>query len=314
MSFYLIFLLLFSFNNLAIAEEEENDGFNKIRIENEFKLRIPENIVNDVNIYLHKTYGPNTIFFNDFDSTFTTENEIEIFEDIYYDNSDFIMLNQQGGIRHRMRYDLKNDEKTLQKELIQIKLQTDDEHGVNRQEIKFPLTNNYSEDDELIDKIKKSNRKEFETRLKELQINKDDLEAIVKVIQKRTRIYILYKNESFATITMDEVSSEKWWKSISFVELEMEINEIGYTEASPEKKAFMEKVNSRMKEDLLNKFTEIKQDQTPKYNKVFNHFDEASLWSSILINYNPSLSSVIGTAVAIILILLFVFLKNKIGK
>ncbi len=61
------------------------------------------------------------------------------------------------------------------------------------------------------------------------------------------------------------------WKH---VELEPELNEIPYTAADSAGRAFMENINQRIVEDILQKFPEIKRDLTPKYNKAFNYFDK----------------------------------------
>jgi hypothetical protein len=90
------------------------------------------------------------------------------------------------------------------------------------------------------------------------------------VEQLRKRIYITKREQTFLTITLDYVSSKYKDKSFNFVELELELNEICYTESDSLTRVAMEKITSDIKSDLMAKFPSIKQDQTPKYNKSAN--------------------------------------------
>jgi hypothetical protein len=70
------------------------------------------------------------------------------------------------------------------------------------------------------------------------------------------------------TFTLDEVSSF-YFPYTSFVELELELNEIRYTDADIIEQESLEEMNAKAKQALFDRFDNLKQDQTPKYNKMY---------------------------------------------
>ena len=77
----------------------------------------------------------------------------------------------------------------------------------------------------------------------------------------------------------------------------MELNEIGYTEADAEGRKFMERMNNEMKRDLLAAFPRIVQDQTPKYNKAFNGFNEQFLFFPVALKTGAPCEATLGVAI-----------------
>jgi hypothetical protein len=69
------------------------------------------------------------------------------------------------------------------------------------------------------------------------------------------------------TFTLDEVSSF-YFPYNTFVELELELNEIRYTDASYNEQKKLESMNAKIKQSIFDRFDDLIQDQTPKYNKM----------------------------------------------
>lgn len=71
----------------------------------------------------------------------------------------------------------------------------------------------------------------------------------------------------FLSLSLDEVTPDKSWASIRFMELETELNEITYTEADAATGKYMKDVNTKIIDELLKTFPYIHRDLTPKYNE-----------------------------------------------
>ena len=59
----------------------------------------------------------------------------------------------------------------------------------------------------------------------------------------------------------------------SFTELELEVNEIRYTQAGFGERKRMQAFNNRVKEQIMERFPALSIDQTPKYNKMHQVID-----------------------------------------
>lgn len=284
----LMFSLILGESTAMGQADEAAGGFNTERVENEYKLTVPYDKAEEIWSYLKSRYDPQSEDFilagvpGAFSTTFSTEE----FIDTYYDTFDLTMLQQESGIRHRRRYFPDNPQHPKHgRELIQVKLNRPGDNVLNRTEIKFPVKHyaiekreiGIHENHALIGMIKRSKRDEFLKRVAEIGIEAVNLRAILTLNQTRRRVYISRNGVAFATLTLDRVSVSKWWAEPSFYELELELNEIGYTEGTEQERAFMERVNARMQEDLMAHFPSIHQDQTPKYNKAFDLLNEEFL-------------------------------------
>lgn len=251
-----------------------------VRIEAEYKLAVPDGEADAVWAYLQSRYSSDAeeSLFEDVSGEFVTTFSTEEFLDTYYDTPELALLEQNGGIRHRRRYYPDNpDAEKHGRELIQVKLSFDDE-GVNRAEIKFPVKYYKSKKTPadfhpLLGIVDRDERPALVDRIASIGISVNDLRPTLTLSQTRRRVYISRDGSAFATITLDHVSVSKWWAKASFDELELELNEIGYTEGTAEERAFMESVNVRMKADLFERFPGLVQNQTPKYNKSFAAID-----------------------------------------
>lgn len=245
------------------------------RLESEFKLAVPEGRLEDVWRYLNTAYGPEgpllTQLGTDFSATFATEE----FLDRYFDTPQLRLAHLQSGLRHRTRYVLEGANRRKDgRQLVQLKTGTDDSSGVVREEKKFEVRNNpqkVKEDLDMVPGVGLTKRAERPVLLKELaalSIEPEQLSEVTALLQTRRRVYISRAGEPFATITLDHVVARRWIYLTSFDEMELELNEIAYTEADASQREEMTRINQAMKDDLFKTFPGLSQDQTPKYNKA----------------------------------------------
>jgi CYTH domain len=275
----------------GIMENDDAEGTDVARIENEYKLSVPDKSVEKVWTYLKTRYDNKTLYLKKISPGFKSQFSTEYFIDTYFDDTDLSLLKQQCGIRHRRR-DFPDDPGNRKdgRQLMQIKLNRPDDLITNRTEYKYPIVvpeRIRTADDRhpVIGIIKRKKRKEFIERVQSIGLDAYALQPIFTLNQKRQRVYLTLDEKPFATITLDTVSSDKWWTHIEYTEIEMELNEINYTKASGEARKRMQAVNDDIKTDLLKRFPEIKQNQTPKYNKAFDRFEERYLlfkWAILL--------------------------------
>lgn len=263
-----IVLLTGFISQLVLADEDMSEGFGSPRLENEYKIHIPLDKVGEIREYLVSEYLINQG--RAIDSSFSVSTSQEIFIDTYFDTPDFKALESMGGIRHRMRF----VEGKLDKQLIQIKI-SDLNDSLIREEIKFKVASD-DEPKDIISTysffkfIREKDREIVISTLSELNINPLDLKSIMDIQQNRTRFYILGANNFTATVTLDEVTSKRLFVKGKFTELELELNEVIYTSSNATERDRMQALNNKIKSNLFDKFPYLVQDQTPKYNKMFN--------------------------------------------
>lgn len=253
-------------------------GFDALRIENEAKLSLPREQTEDVWAWLQRRYGPDSPWLAEIGPGITARFSNEQFRDRYFDDPSLSLLHAESGVRHRTRINLEDaSDRKSGRELIQIKLRRPGDQILNRSEIKFSVKH-YTPSKPLdthpvIGLIDRDQRSRFMNTVAEYGYEPMLLEPKITLDQHRRRVYLSKDGAPFATITLDEVSSEKWGETIHFTEIEMELNEIAYTEAPEDVRQSMEAINERMKQDLMGAFPRIVQDQTPKYNKAFAALD-----------------------------------------
>lgn len=306
----------------AVPEGEETGefsahGFDALRIENEFKLTLPREQTEDAWTYLQKRYAPDSPWLAELTDGITTKLSNEQFRDRYFDDPSLGLLHAQSAVRHRTRWNLGDPtDRKSGRELIQIKLQRPGDQELNRSEIKFPVKH-YAptkplDSHPVIGLIDRDHRSDFMRTVAEHGYDAMRLEPKLTLDQHRRRVYISRAGSPFATITLDEVSSEKWGETVAFTEIEMELNEIAYTEVSESVRAEMEAVNERMKRDLMTAFPSIVQDQTPKYNKVFNALDRRIRFLSLALRMGAPVERMAAlTAVPVLLLAVMAFRTRK---
>lgn len=236
------------------------------RLESEYKLAIPNDQVDEVWNYLQHTFGQAAVDLGGIQ--LHGKSATEIFIDRYFDVEDGRFSEAEISLRHRKRF----VDGQLIKQLIQLKT-PHSEDKVIRKEIKFEADDNKQTTDAharhaFLKHLKYADKERMAYHLSPYDVRPDELQAALKLKQKRQRIYLSDEaGESFATLTLDEVQHASF-PFQTFAELELELNEIRYTEADDQGRTEMEKVNSEIKNRLFGKFPMLKVDQRSKYRKM----------------------------------------------
>ena len=254
------------------------------RIENEYKLAVPGDLTDEVWAYLQQRYLNVQDLLSPLGGTFHASFADERHVDQYFDTPQLTLLHMHGGIRHRTRSIITGEDFAKDgRQLVQVKLNRPGEQAANRTEIKFPVRRDTTirklqEAHPVVGLIREPYREEFRQVTRQLGIDAGQLAPSLKLDQRRRRVYITRDGESAATITLDVVRTGVWYRTARFTELEIELNEIAYTEAGHSEREAMQFINDAIKQDILRVFPEIAQDQTPKYNKAFNAMSDHYLW------------------------------------
>lgn len=265
------------------------------RLENEYKLSIPADEVDDLWLYLQDKFCEDNLVIDG--HTLKGEKSVEKFEDAYYDNAELILLSNNIGLRYRKRY--KDD--ILLKTLIQLKTPYSADEVV-RNEFKYEPVKKKNKDinarHALLKYLDKSSVESLSFELAPYKIKPIDLSVSVNLTQVRSRIYLSDPNgESVATLTLDEVTNYLFPYQ-SYAEMELEINEVRYTHAEAKEKQMLVDINDFLKNDIQGKFVNLAVDQRPKYNKMKELID-ARILSKLRDSYMWILFSIILILVSI---------------
>lgn len=246
------------------------------RVESEYKLAIPTEQADRLWNYLQSES-----FLSPLRAEYqlTSDVSVEDFLDVYYDDELGTMYDHQVGLRYRSRY-LKD---SLIKQLVQLKtpLAAD---GVARTETKYDIKKSQDRNDffarhPLLKLIKKNDRSNLNYVLGGFGTTAQEMKPELRLRQTRKRIYLADEITSLATITLDEVTNISFPYQ-RYTEMELELNEVRYTQAMADEKIKMETFNQKLRNGLVTAFPELTQDQTPKYNKMKAMID-SSIWSKI---------------------------------
>lgn len=307
--FVLLLLLLLAAVPSAAAQDGVED---LVRIENEVKLKVPFEQTDEVWDWLQVRYG-DAGWLNRDGHEFRAQFGDENFTDIYFDTASLDMLAQQSGIRHRSREIVSGPAVAKDdRHLLQIKMnRADDPNGVSRSEIKFDA--GYAElrpksDDDvhpMIGLVQRNERDEMKSAFSALGLDPYSMRPILTLEQNRRRVYINDQFGAFATLTLDLCSTTSWGTNLRWTEIELELNEIRYTEADAETRLWMEGVTLAIQDDLMREFPGIQQDQTPKYNTTFNRINAAT-WIPLplAIELGLTLDDIVAVEAALALVLL----------
>ncbi|MEL6988749.1 MAG: CYTH domain-containing protein, partial [Bacteroidota bacterium] len=231
------------------------------RIESEYKLKVENEQANAIWEHIKSTFSSEKI--KTIDPSLTAQLSEELFYDQYFDTNEQELLKNKAGVRYRKRF----KEGILIKSLIQLKLPLS-EDGIARNEVKFNVNSKVKKTDPkgrhaFWKYIKPNQRDDVDLQLANFEVLGDALKPKLKLKQNRKRAYISKAGQAFMTLTLDEVSYF-YFPYTSFTELELELNEILYTEANESTRKQMEEMNSKIKEELFAAFPNLVQDQTPK--------------------------------------------------
>lgn len=251
------------------------------RLESEYKLDVPPQVEKKLWAYLQSDFESHKL--KRFLPGLTSNASVEVFYDEYFDDAAYSLAAMEGGVRVRKRF--VND--TLTRQLLQVKLASGDSTGVAREEIKFDVNVKLALSDPhamhpFWKLVKPGDRGEVSRLLATQRLQGDELQTAASLKQVRHRLYIQEHGEALMTITMDEVKATSP-PYVRFTELEMELNEVRYTLADETERARMEELNRELKAEILSRFPELSQDQTPKYNKLLR-LQQANPWKPVMDN------------------------------
>jgi len=263
------------------SQEDEVDahGYDKMRIEQEDKLLVPRERVEEVWTYLRQHLVEDKEFILSLDPKLTSKWSEELFHDTYFDTPSMQLHAMKSGVRHRKRENLSNpDDPKSGRELMQIKVNDISDNELERAEIKFdiermPRSSSAEDRHPMLGRVKPEHREAFKKRLVELGLLPVAMRPILTVTDLRRRVYLLKDGKAFLSVSHDQASSDLWWAHSEFCEIEPELNEIGFTEADAETRAYMETVLHRVVQDIKTKFPDIQENLDPKYNKSFDRLE-----------------------------------------
>lgn len=257
-------------------DEFDAHGHDTMRIENEDKLLVPADQVEEVWLFLLQRFHDDPAFLAELGPEFTSKWSEELFHDTYFDTPSMQLHAMESGVRHRRRENLTDpDDIKSGRELMQIKLSGISSNERERGEIKYdiermPRSSTPEDRHPMLGRVKKKDRGAFEKQLTSMGLNPESMRPILTVRDARRRVYLLKDGKSFMSISHDRASAGIWWANTEFCELEPELNEIGFTEADAATRAYMESVLERVVQEIRANFPGIEQDLTPKYNKAFD--------------------------------------------
>ena len=264
---------------LGVARAQEAAAPAPPRLESEWKLDVPAGSEEEVWAWLVRRYsaGPGSIL-PELGQGFSASTSDEDFLDDYFDDTKFSLLRLEAGLRHRGRW-FREDTTNRKhgRELLQLKGAGSQVRTEQKWDVR-PLADEWRNDPEEnvpgMQLLARGERDELRAALKAMGVDADDLIHALQIQQRRRRVYVAQGGSAYATITLDEARPRKLWWRTSFAEIELELNEIRYTAASPAEREVMEQKNARIAGDLMQAFPGIRRDQTPKYNKAFARLEQ----------------------------------------
>ena len=297
----------------GFAEEEDMSaaGFDSERIEQEDKLWVPVEKADQVWQFLENRFVKDTAYIKGLDPRFETYWHLEEFWDTYFDTPSFQLLSQQNGVRHRKRINHSDpDHRKSGRELMQIKVNSISANPLERAEIKYAIEypsriNTKDERHPMLGIVKEAHREGFKKRLTGLGIDPYAMRPIVTVHDNRSRIYFTREKKPFMSISMDRCDASLLWAKYQFIEIEPELNEIGFTDADPETRRYMEKILADIVREIQTEFPFIKRELTPKYGKSFHAMEERipGLRQLVKVNMHRDMTGLSLAGVAVVGIL-----------
>jgi hypothetical protein len=300
----IIIMLNFAVLTSVIAQEKNPPAatkYDSLRLENEITFDIPLEQAEPVWQWMQSHFKT---AWQSKSEKFDTFTEIEQFTDTYYDTPEHSLINRSIGLRHRRRFYPDGEIK----ELIQLKQPYDsnEKDQQTRGELKFELkTASVSFDqgehdylnNNLLQIVKNVQRPLLIERLKNLNVNARRLRPALSLRQERRRIYFRQNGNQFFTLTLDLASAKKLWVKGRFAQLDIEIGEIAFTEASEVKRQQFLEIQQELQNLLINKFPNIKRNQTPKIVQMFKVIRAQGLISSIILRFGASVLLFVGIVI-----------------
>lgn len=257
-------------------------GEGVLRIESEIKLTVPDEDVEPLWSWLRERYA-DLSWLEDTGRRYRVGYGDELFRDTYFDDQDLAVLARKGGVRHRRRAVLSGAAASKNgRELLQIKLATEDAEGVARGEIKFVVdppgrAKEPGDGHPLLGLIARAQRDQVIRTFRGLGLDALAMRPVLTVEQVRRRVYLSDDEGALATLTLDQCSCGDFGTQQAWTEIELELNEIRYTEADAAGRRELERIVGLIEQDVLAAFPGIRRDQTPKYAKAFQGIERGSV-------------------------------------
>lgn len=262
-----------------VFPQQDHPGYDLLRVENEYKIDVPAGTADTLWAFLRRTFGNEHLFLRSFDSTFRSTTATDRSVDRYFDDARMQLLLAGNGVRFRSRQVLSDttDPKNGRR-LIQVKINHVDAKALDRGEFKYavalarpdPRNTDPLDRHPFLGLVAPEQRAAITARLKGYGIAADSLRPTILIEQWRRRIYVERGGAPFATLTVDSVQARFGRHATGFVELELELNEKRYTGSDTSERAYMERLNTLVKDTILRAFPALHQDQTPKYRKAYD--------------------------------------------
>lgn len=261
----------------AIAQSTGSASHNGLmRVENEYKLHVPDTLADPLWIWLVAEFGPEHCVLRERDSSFASKVATDRIVDQYFDDEKLRLLEVGNSVRLRSRQVLTDTlDRKHGRRLMQVKINRVDDNVLNRGEYKFKpdtLTADSAggplERHPFFGLVLPSHRDSLRSILSRYGMMADSLRPTALIDQMRRRIYINRDIMPFATLSLDVVTGTMSGRWCTFTELELELNENGYTGSDSTERAAMERVNEFIKDHVVGRWPQVKQDQRPKYTKV----------------------------------------------
>jgi len=259
---------------LAVGSRASDPG----RLDLDVSFIVPPEIQSEVLDYLERRYK-DPVLLRHFGEDCGHRVSVEDFTDVYFDTDALAVLATRGEIRHRRRY--ARGEKV--KELIQIKLPGDQA----LEELKFEVRPRVASIpsgfgfERVLPLVSLPRRKDWfevaRTVEAKFSVPVDELRPIVTIQQTRHRVYITRPGGVLFTMTLDVVDARRLWATAAFTQLEIEANEIVYSNASSAERRRMAGLQQEIAVDLRARFPSLTPNHSAKYARVFGSL-EPQIW------------------------------------
>jgi CYTH domain len=256
----------FLFLPLAWADEVKG-GYNRPLLENQQKYLVPADIADSLWHYIRRSYQSGAL--KKINPHFSAEATLETYLDEYFDDARYTLLRHQHSLRLRRVF----TGKAVGRQFIQVKISPRPRQRNIRQEIKFNLNDRPDKqggrpDHPFLRLIRAGDRRQADSVLTRLRVKSEDLRPVLSFYQERRRLYLRERGSELAHISLDAVRTEDGQSG--FYELELALDEPAYTRANATQRQRLSHVLELLQLDLTNRFPSLRQDQTPKYNKMYN--------------------------------------------
>jgi hypothetical protein len=251
---------------LALADETKG-SYNQTLVESQQKYQVPAEIADALWRYIRQSYHTGAL--KKINPRFSAQAATETYVDEYYDDARYTLLRHQHGLRLRRAF----IGKAIDRQFIQMKISKRPRQRHLRREIKFNLNDRPDKkggdpDHPFLRLIRGGDRPLLDSLLAGLRVSSRDLRPVLTLYQNRQRLYLRDRGNDLAVISLDAVTTEDG--QTGFYELELALDEPAYTRANATQRQRLHHMIGLLQLDLARRFPVLRQDQTPKYNKLYN--------------------------------------------